>query len=111
MIRKDLTYEQALALPDPKQISINGREVIVDTDPAKQVPQEVEAYQARLALKDAGLLASVDALIAQQNGDLSIRWNFSGRIIRNSPDVLAVAAALNLTSDDLDNLFIAASRK
>lgn len=111
MIRKDLTYEQALALSDPKEIWLNGSEVTVDTDPAKQIPQEVEAYQARLALKDAGLLSSVEALITQQNGDLSIRWNFSGRILRNSPDVLAVASSLNLTSDDLDNLFIVAAGK
>jgi hypothetical protein len=111
MIRTDLTYEQALALPDPKQISLSGSQVIVDTDPPKNVPHEVEAYQARLALKDSGLLASVEAFITQQNGDLAIRWEFSGKIHRNSPDVLAVATALNLSSEDLDNLFIAASAK
>lgn len=111
MIRNDLSYEEALALPDPKQIWLNGSQIIVEDSPITEVPLSVEGWQARLALHDAGLLEGIDAYIANENGELSIRWNWSGKVYRNSPHVLAVADAFELSSEDLDNLFIAAAGK
>lgn len=75
MIRDDLSYEEALALPDPKLIWLDGARVIVDDSPVVEVPQSVEGWQARLALLDAGLLTAIDNYITSNNGELQIRWN------------------------------------
>lgn len=110
MIRTDLTYEEALALPDPKRITLGPNTVTVDTDPPKEVPEHVSNYQARLALDAAGLLSSVDALIQSASNDLKIRFEFSEPWYRNSKHVKQVATALGWTDEQLDDLFIAATK-
>lgn len=111
MIRTDLTYEEAVLLPDPKEIWLNGSSVIVDTNPPKKVPEQVFNYQARLALEDAGLLATINTAINNSTNDIKTRFDKADVWYRNSPHVLAVASQLGWTSDQLDNLFIAASKK
>ncbi|WP_430229934.1 hypothetical protein [Nitrosomonas communis] len=117
MIITDLTYEEALALPDPKEIYIDGEMVYVYTEddiPNQPitVPQEVQAHQARIALFEAGLLDEVNAYIASSNDDeLKIRWEYGGKLLRNSQYVAAVAVALGLTDEQLDELFIRAAQK
>ena len=107
----NLSYHEALALPDPKNIWLDGDRVIVDTSPGKQVPQSISAYQARIALSEAGLLATVENAVNTQGGDMKIRWDWAGELHRNHPDVLAIAGALGWSADQLDDLFITAQKK
>ena len=78
------------------------------------VPQVVSMRQARLALLGAGLLSTVDAAIDAQaeplKSQIEIEWTYATEIDRQRPTLLALAPALGLDSDDLDNLFIAASQ-
>ena len=82
--------------------------------PVNPVPQSVSMRQARLALLGAGLLSAVDAAIAAQaeplKSQIEIEWVYATEIDRNWPTLLALAPALGLDSEDLDNLFIAASQ-
>ncbi len=82
--------------------------------PVNPVPQSVSMRQARLALLGAGLLSTVDAAIAAQaeplKSQIEIEWVYATEIDRQWPTLLALAPALGLDSDDLDNLFIAASQ-
>lgn len=110
-IHTNLTYAEALALPGTKSIWLNGSEVIVDTSPEKIVPSSITAYQARIALSEAGLLPTVENAVNTQGGDLKIRWNWAGILDRNHPDVLAISGALGWSADQLDDLFIEASKK
>ena len=84
------------------------------TAPAPQVPTVVSMRQARLALLGAGLLSTVDAAIAAQaeplKSQIEIEWVYATEIDRQWPTLLALAPALGIDSDDLDNLFIAASQ-
>lgn len=107
----NLTYKQAIELYGTDFIWLNGDKVIVDTSPENRVPKEIFAYQARLALIDSGLLSQVDTIINNTNGELKVRWEWSDILYRNSPHVISVANQLGLTSDQLDDLFIAASKK
>lgn len=107
----NLSYTEALKLPDPKNIWLNGSEVIVDTNPVKLVPQSVTAYQARIALNQLGLLDDVQSAVDAHGGDLKIRWDFAGDLNRNHPDVIAIAGALGWSSGQLDDLFISAATK
>lgn len=76
-------------------------------------PQEVTMRQARLALLGAGLLAQVEAALAELDGAegeaARIEWEYSQTVRRDKPFVVAVGSALGITDAQLDELFVAAS--
>ena len=71
------------------------------------VPPSIKASQARVALHRAGLLASVTALVDNPATDAEIKifWEYEVDLDRDSPALNAMAAALGLTSQQLDDLF------
>lgn len=66
--------------------------------------------QARIALHQAGLLAGVEAAVAQADPVAQIAWADATEFRRDSPTIAALAAALEppLTDEQLDTLFEAA---
>jgi hypothetical protein len=77
------------------------------------VPQEVAMNKARKALILAGLIEQVEAAVEAapgQEGDL-IRadWQYATGMKRQAPFVLAMADAIGLTSEQVDQLFIQAA--
>ena len=76
------------------------------------VPQVVSRRQARLLLLQQGLLDQVEVMIALQDRATQITWADAIEFKRNDPLLLALAAApeLNLTSEQLDQFFIAAAQ-
>jgi len=81
--------------------------------PPKVIPYEVTMRQARLALLKNGLLDMVDAAIeslpSQQKEEARIEWGYSSAVVRDRELVRMIGAALGLTNDELDGLFIFAS--
>lgn len=82
--------------------------------PVVQVPQQVTRRQARQALLRAGLLGNVQPAIdaiedATQRGLAQIEWDDSQVFERQRPLLIALAAAIGLDSDDLDELFVTAA--
>ena len=73
------------------------------------VPTSISPAQARLALLGAGLLDDVEAAVAAGSRATQIAWEMATVIERSSPTVVALSAALGLTSDQLDALFTAAA--
>jgi hypothetical protein len=69
--------------------------------------------QARLALLGAGLLAHVNTAIAAMEGiqgeAARIEWEYAMTVERQSQLVSGLSAALGLTDEQLDGLFLAAS--
>ena len=65
-------------------------------------------FQAKAALHLAGLLPSVEAAIAQADPVTRIAWAEAVEYRRNSPTILALAAALDLSDEQVDALFRAA---
>lgn len=98
---------------DPKLASCYWRgdawEVVPVMPAAAAVPESVTMRQARLALLGAGLLAQVNAVVADMPGAegdaVRIEWEFSSTVERNRPLVLSLIAALGLTDAQLDDLF------
>lgn len=72
---------------------------------------EVDPIQAREAIRRAGLMPQVEALIADPQTPDLIRsaWEYALKFKRQSPTILAVAQALGWTDKQLDDLFIEAS--
>lgn len=78
-------------------------------DPPASVPEKVSRLQARLALMGAGLLQSVeDHIAASDDPVLQMAWAEATEWRRDSPTIAAIAAALSLSEDQVDELFIAA---
>lgn len=75
------------------------------------VPEAITMRQTRLALLNAGLLSQVDAAIASlppdERASAEIDWQYATIVERTSPLVLQISGALGLTSQQVDDLFIA----
>lgn len=79
------------------------------------VPQVVTRRQARQALLLAGKLAlvqpAIDAIADPlQRGMVQIEWDDSQEFQRTRPTLIALAAAIDMTAADLDNLFTQAAQ-
>lgn len=100
--------------PTQSAIFANGAWTVVNAKPPEApVPRGVTMRQARLALLQIGRLADVNAAIAGMLGPegeaARIEWEYSQEVQRNKALVLALAPALNLTSEQLDQLFVTAA--
>lgn len=73
------------------------------------VPQRVTRKQAKLALDDAGLLATVESVIATRPLREQLEWTDSLTFDRTSGALLSIASALGLTPSQIDDLFIQAA--
>ena len=76
---------------------------------AAKVPTVVSMAQARRALTDAGLITAIDAAVANADPATVIGWEHATELHRSSPTLLALASQLGLTSEQIDDLFRAAS--
>lgn len=82
------------------------------TDPADvpvaQIPQSVTPLQARRALLAANLLSQVLAAVAASPQETQLAWQSANSVDRNSEFTQTLAAALNLTDEQVDALFVSA---
>ena len=82
-------------------------------NPPKPTPTVVTMRQARLAMLDAGILASVSDALAAMTGPAGeaarIEWEYAAELKRDHPLVASLSAALGLTSAQLEGLFTAAA--
>lgn len=86
----------------------------ITTHAESLVPQQVTMRQARLALLQSGLYASVNSTIADMTGEVGdaarIEWEYSQTVMRQYPLITSLATILNLTDEQLDALFIQAAQ-
>ena len=65
--------------------------------------------QARLALKQENLLGQVNAAIASlpepEKSIVETEWEYAATVERKSPWIATLAPALNMSEEDMDNLF------
>lgn len=84
-----------------------GTEILPAT--TNSAPSFVTMRQARLALLQTGMLTQVNTAVAAADEATKITWEFSSEVQRNNALVSTLAAALNLTSQQLDDLFTLAA--
>jgi hypothetical protein len=78
--------------------------------PPAPVPDEVTNFQARAALIAAGLFDAVDAAVRARPSPIALQaWDYANTIKRHGALVTEVAAELDLTEQQLDDLFRAAA--
>jgi hypothetical protein len=74
------------------------------------VPTSITPRQCRLILLQQDLLASVEAMIAQQDEATRITWEFASEFKRDDPLLNQLGIALGLTQQQIDEFFIAAAQ-
>lgn len=105
----------ASALPTdapPERWSVDWQTGAITVLPlAPQVPQSVTNYQARAALLRAGLFGQVDAAVKAQGADSEAyqAWEYANNVYRDSPLIAGLGAALGLTAQQIDGLFVVAA--
>jgi hypothetical protein len=70
------------------------------------VPKIITMRQARLALLKAGLLETITASIGSMPQNVVIEWEYASDVMRDSPTITALASALSLSKEQVDELFI-----
>ena len=70
----------------------------------------ISPLQAKVALHRAGLLTTVEAMVAAGDTETQLAWANATEFTRTSPLLNGMAEALGLTSEQLDDLFTVASQ-
>lgn len=74
------------------------------------VPEAVSRFQARAALLQAGLLSAVEDAVAAADPMVQLAWAEAVEWRRQSPNIIALGAAIGLNEAQLDDLFRAAAQ-
>ena len=95
--------------------STEGNPIFVDAETQPTIPSSVTLRQAKRVLLAAGLLDQVQATIDSiqdpvQREEAQIDWNYAQTMDRNWSLVQLLSSEMGLTSDELDALFLAASK-
>lgn len=91
-------------------VVVDGTPVPPDEPPRPApVPAEVTNFQARAALRAAGLLATVQAAIGSASEEAQDAWEYANVFTRHGTLVNAIGGGLGLTDAQLDDLFRAAA--
>jgi hypothetical protein len=84
------------------------------SEPAQVVPSEVPLWAFRSVLDLAGLTAQVTAILAAAPGDAGIiarnQWEYATIAERSNETILALAAQLGLSGEQVDAYFIQAGQ-
>jgi hypothetical protein len=77
--------------------------------PPSAIPSSITPRQARLKLLEANLLDNLEAVITT-NRAWQIEWEYATEVKRDSPLIDAVASEAGLTEEQIDQMFIEASK-
>ena len=82
----------------------------VEPEPISEpIPQVITMRQARLQLLEDGLLDNVEAIIALDRKS-QIEWEYANEVYRQSTLIEAVKGAMSLTDEQIDDMFLSASK-
>ena len=98
-------YEQ-LRLNPPMDEEAIAKEVAKRKEELKV--KVITPLQAKLQLNAMGLLDEVEDMVAADRS-VQLYWEYALEIRREHPTLMAMATQLGLTSEQLDDMFIAAS--
>lgn len=73
------------------------------------IPSGVSPLQARKALRQAGLLETFNQMMSQASEEIQEEWEYCTVVMRDNPNIAQFAQALELSSSQIDELFVLAS--
>lgn len=112
-----LGFEFLEEVEEPKQegfyavevAPINNKQTWELREIPKEVPQAITPLQAKLQLHKLGLLDDVEALVVNDR-IVQLYWEYALVIERDNEVLLSMSEQLGFTSEQLDDMFINASK-
>ena len=86
--------------------------IVINQDKVRAitVPKIVTMRQARLALLQEGLLATIETAIVNCTDEaMKIEWEYAAEVRRDWASLVTLTESLGMTSTELDSLFTIAS--
>ena len=74
-----------------------------------EIPHSITMRQYRLYLLNQNLLDRVEDIVSQ-NKAWQIEWEYANEVERTNQLITAMQSSLNLTNEEVDNMFIEASK-
>lgn len=74
------------------------------------VPSSITMRQARLILLQYGLLDDIEAIIQTQGRAAQIEWEYAQEVHRTHPLLQLLQSAQGLTNEQIDSMFLEASK-
>jgi hypothetical protein len=111
IVRDDYRPEEAWVEAEPHWLAGGTVENGVYSPPeiASPIPDSVSARQFKMQLAIAGLRATVEAWIDQQDELTQIAYHNSGAFVRAEPMMQTGFTALGFTDEQIDAFFVAAA--
>lgn len=81
----------------------------VEPEPVIIIPHTITMRQARLQLLEDGLLDEVETLVSTDR-KWQIEWEYANEVLRISPLIEAIKVVLSLTDEQMDAMFLSASK-
>lgn len=81
----------------------------VEPEPVIIIPHTITMRQARLQLLEDGLLDEVETIISADR-KWQIEWEYANEVLRISPLIEAIKVVLSLTDEQMDAMFLSASK-
>ncbi len=116
LIRRD--GDGALIPQDPANVDYRAYQVWLAagntptpaTAPTPTVPPQIALWQVRAVLAHRGLLDQANSVIAALNDpSVTAYWDYGNVLDRTSPTLAKLITAMNLTSTDVDAMFVEAA--
>jgi hypothetical protein len=98
-----------LSTGEQQVVPLTDEEIAAFVAPGLVVPASISPLQARKALRAANLMEAVNAWLATQPEEVREEWEYAREIERDNPTIAAACAALGLTEEQRDQLFVAAA--
>ena len=109
----DITKEEYKNFPEFLNghifIEYNNGFITNPPKPSIAVPSTITMRQARLQLLEVGLLDDVEALVALDRKS-QIEWEYANEVYRQSSLIELVKEAMSLTDEQIDDMFLSASK-
>jgi len=80
-----------------------------ENPPNTTVPSSVSRFQAKAALLESGLLDTIESTMSAADSISKLAWENALEFRRDSPTINSVTNGLNLTTEQVDNLFTIAA--
>jgi hypothetical protein len=114
---REIHGEDSAIMADGAVRLTQSQRLLTEEEMAAVTPTEAEVerggmvcsrMQARIALHQAGLLTAAEAAVAESDAVVQIAWADAAEFRRLSPTIAALSDALELSPEQVDDLFRAA---
>ncbi len=109
VIENEVEVEKEVLIPLEEYCKTLNIDPYIEPEPIIIIPNSITMRQTRLYLLSLNLLDEVEAFVSQ-NQAWQIEWEYANEVLRTNQLITAMQNALNLTDEQVDTMFLEASK-